>query len=447
MLRQGIPDYRLPPEVLDRELKSLIKLGIQFRLNYPFGNRNDLAELKSLGFDAVLLSVGTSVSKTLPIENAGLAGIHAGLDFLKSAKLSNEPRLTGEVIVIGGGNVAIDAAMTALRLGAGSVALACLESRDEMPAHDWEIRQAEEEGVKIHPSWGPVRFTGDDKQVSGVDFNRCTAVFDKQGRFAPQFDETETLNLPASTVIVTIGQQVDPHFLDAIGGRDINPRGVIEVDEHTPPGLDGFFAAGDAIAGPTSVINAIADGRQAADVIDRYLGGQGIGDILPEFNGVDDPVLDSAIEVFQLPRQPVITGNPDVRKTNFTLIEETLTEQAARMEARRCLQCHLRQLITPVVLPPEAWLPLDEEAVETVPDVEGVFQLLDAEKKTIRISGTVNLRQDLAACRQNPGEARFFMWEQDPMFTKRESELIQQYLQKHGEMPGGGGGDDLDDLF
>jgi hypothetical protein len=112
------------------------------------------------------------------------------------------------------------------------------------------------------------------------------------------------------------------------------------------------------------------------------------------------------------------------------------------------LRCHIRQAITPPVLPPEMWLPLDADTVAGIPAVDGVFQLLDADKKVIRITGTPNLNQSLTDCLDNPGEARWFIWEEDPMYTKRESELIQQYLQKHGEMPGGGGGDDdLDDLF
>ena len=133
--------------------------------------------------------------------------------------------------------------------------------------------------------------------------------------------------------------------------------------------------------------------------------------------------------------------------SGFGLIQQTLSEQAAKTEAQRCLHCYIRKLITPVVLPPERWLPLKAEAIDTVPDTEGVFQLLDSDKKVIRISGTANMRQGLRECLDNPGSAAWFVWETNPMYTKRESELIQQYLQKYGELPGGGGADDLDDLF
>jgi hypothetical protein len=151
---------------------------------------------------------------------------------------------------------------------------------------------------------------------------------------------------------------------------------------------------------------------------------------------------------FQKTRQLTLSDDPESRKSSFGLIQHTMTEQMARSEAKRCLHCYIRQTITPVSLPPEKWQPLKPEAIESVPETEGVFQLLNSNKKIIRISGTSNLRQDLIKCLENPGEACWFIWEAEPMYTKRESELIQQFLQEHGELPGGAGGDDdLDDLF
>jgi len=448
MLRHGIPDYRLPPEVLDRELKILEKIGIHFNLNHLIDSGFGISELKNQGFDTVLLAAGTSASKKLPVENADLGGVYLGLEFLQSAKLAREPRLEGNVVVIGGGNVAIDAAMTAFRLGADDVHLVCLESRDEMPAHGWEITQAEEEGVQIHPSWGPIRFTSDNGRVSGVELKRCTRVFDDSGRFDPQYDENETNHIPADFVIVTIGQEVDRDLFDGVDGVQRGPGGTLKADNDFAVGIDGVFAAGDVVRGPSSVIQAIADGRQVAEVIDRYLGGDGNFDVVVDPARADNPKLSTPSETIKRPRQAPNTANPNKRKSGFGLIEETFPEQTARLEAERCLLCHLRQTITPVLLPPEPWLPLDQENVESVPQTEGVFQLLNAEKKVIRICGTMNLRQDLAECLDNSGDASFFIWEEDPMYTKRESELIQQYLQEHGELPGGAGGDDdLDDLF
>jgi NADPH-dependent glutamate synthase beta subunit-like oxidoreductase len=448
MLRYAIPDYRLPPEVLERELKLLEKLGINFRMNHRFGSDTAIDELKAEGFNAILIAAGTSVSKPLPIENSDLEGILPGLEFLRSIKISQEPRPDGQVVVIGGGNVAIDAAMTAVRLGAQEVNLVCLEARNEMPAHEWEIAQAEEESIGIHTSWGPRRFTSQNGRVSGVELKKCTRVFDEQGRFDPQYDDTETQSMPADWVIVTIGQEIDGKLFSDVEGLRRSSRGTIEAGDDFAVGIDGVFAAGDIVRGPSSVVDAMADGRRVAEVIDKYLGGKGLPDISPPVGELDDPRLDSSSDDFQCHRQMAETADPETRKSGFGLLEGTFQEKAARLEARRCLQCHLRQMITPVTLPPEPWLPLSQEAVESVPGTEGVFQLLDAEKKVIRISGTANMHDSLAECLENPGEAKYFIYEEHPMYTQRESQLIQQYLQEHGELPGGGAGaDDLDDLF
>lgn len=448
MLRHAIPDYRLPPEILDREMEFLGKLGVVFHSNSRIGHDLTVDEVKSRGYDAVLIATGNPISKRFPVDGAELEGVHPGLEFLKSAKLSHEPRLDGSVVIIGGGNVAIDAAMTAVRLGARQVHLVCLEARTEMPAHEWEITQAEEEGVVLHCSWGPKRFTAEVGRVTGVDLVRCTKVFDEQGRFSPHFDGDESEHLAADAVVVTIGQEVDGDLLgdDESVGR--GPGGTIIVDENNALGPGGFFAAGDVVRGPSSVVDAMADGRRVAENIDAYLGGSGLPDVQIDTAVADEAVLDSSGEDMQRGRQSATVSAPDERISDFRLIEQTYSAQTARAEADRCLRCHLRQMIRPVVLPPELWLPFNAEAVAAVPPVEGVFQLLDAEKKVLAITGSPDLHQSLSEKLENPGETVFFVFEEDPMFTKRESELIQQYLQEHGELPGGGvGGDDLDDLF
>ena len=448
MLRHAIPDYRLTPEILDREMEFLGKLGVIFHGNSRIGGDLTVGELKSRGYDAVLIATGTPISKRISVDGAELEGVYPGLEFLRSAKLSHEPRLDGSVVIIGGGNVAIDAAMTAVRLGAEQVHLVCLESRTEMPAHEWEIAQAKEEGVVVHCSWGPKRFTAEAGRVTGVDLVRCTNVFDEQGRFSPQFDENETCHIPTDAVVVTIGQEVDQGLSAAFGGATPGPEGTLTVDEDNALGPGGFFAAGDVVRGPSSVVDAMADGRRVAEKIDVYLGGSGLPDVQIDTAAADEAVLDAPIETMQRGRQTATVAAPDERISDFRMIEQTYSAETARAEADRCLRCHLRQMIRPVVLPPELWLPFNTEAVAAVPPVEGVFQLLDAEKKVLAITGSPDLHQSLSEKLVSPGEAVFFIFEEDPMFTKRESELIQQYLQEHGELPGSGvGGDDLDDLF
>jgi NADPH-dependent glutamate synthase beta subunit-like oxidoreductase len=448
MLRYGIPDYRLPVDVLDRDFDILKTLGVTFHMNHEFGGGNWIGELQSQGFDAILLAIGVSAGKNLSIENADLDGIYPALEFLKSAKVSQTPRLEGQVVVIGGGNVAIDAAMTAGRLGADSVRLVCLESREEMPAHEWEIAQAEEEGIEIHPSWGPARFMSTDSRLSGVELKKCVAVFDTQGRFDPQYDAGEIEHIPADSVIVAIGQQADLGSFGTGANFPTGPGNTIRIGDDMTFDGEGIFAAGDVTRGPSSVVDAVADGRRAAEAIDRYLGGA--GSVIPDKPEVatEAPVADITGDQFVLPRHAGMIADIHERKSGFSTITATLTEPEARAEARRCLRCYVRQQIKPVVLPPERWLPLTAEAVATIPETDGVFQLLDGDKKVIRITGTMNLQQSLTECLESPGEATWFLWEEDPMYTKRESELIQQYLQKHGELPGGSsGGDDLDDLF
>jgi NADPH-dependent glutamate synthase beta subunit-like oxidoreductase len=442
MLRFGIPDYRLPSDVLERELEFLGKMGINFHMDQRIDSTFGISHLKDQGYEAILFAAGAPVSKTLPVENSDLDGIIPGLEFLKSAKGGSKPSLGGRVIVIGGGNVAIDAAMTASRLGAEHVRMVCLESRDEMPAHDWEIAQAEDEGIEISPSWGPARFVSGNGRVSGVELKRCVRVFNNQGAFDPQFDEDEKDSIPADYVIVTIGQEADPGLLQYLGEVRGKPHSQLTADEKSGIGIEGVFAAGDLVRGPSSVVDAIADGRRAAEAIDKYLGGSEIVDISPDSVGSDSSNLGTPVDSIRRPRQIPMAADPTARKSGFGLIEETFDDQTAVLEAQRCLQCHLRQMITPDVLPPERWLALNEETIGSVPESEGVFQLLDGEMKVIRISGTANLRRDLTECLADPGEARYLIWEEDPMYTKRESELIQQHLQKHGRLPGG---NDLDD--
>jgi NADPH-dependent glutamate synthase beta subunit-like oxidoreductase len=426
-------------------LKILDNIGINFIMNKRIDRQFGIPELKATGVDAILIAAGASKSKRLHIQDSDMENVLQGLEFLRSARISHEPQLKGEVVVIGGGNVAVDAAMTAFRLGANSVRLVCLESRDEMPAHEWEITQAIEEGVEILPAWGPKEFRSGNNKVSGVELVRCTKVFDEQGRFAPQYDDAVTTHIDVDYVIVTIGQEIDLELFE----NDQNLRGdsgkPLKINENLATGLDGVFAAGDVVHGPSSVVEAIADGRKAAEAIDRYLDGNGICETVFDLAGLDVPRLDDVGDSFNRQRHKAEVSDPDRRKLGFGLIEETFPEQTARSEAERCLQCQLRQMIAPVILPPEPWLSLDRETVGSIPDTEGVFQLLDVEKRVLRISGTANMRQGLSECLENPGDAVYFMFEEDPMYTKRESELIQQYLQEHGKLPAGN--DMEDDLF
>jgi len=426
------PEYRLPTKILDREIGKLAKLGITFRCGVRVGRDVSLDQLRN-EYDAVLLAIGTPRAKGLRCEGADLDNIFLSLDFLREVKEGRLRKLDGKVIVIGGGNVAMDVARTCVRLGA-EVHLVCLESRDEMPAHSWEIEWALEEGVKIHNSWGPKRFVGDGGRVSRVEFVRCVSVFDEQGRFNPKFDETKTMSLDADYVIIAIGQEPDFRGLEMI----LAPDGrTVSFDEATMmTNMPGVFVCGDAIRGPTSVVEAVADGRRAAIAIDKYLGGD--GDLERVFGRAEEkPSLYlGRVEGFaSLKRidEPVLA--PEERVKGFMEVTLEYSEEDAVKEASRCLRCDLRLHIRKPEMPPEPWLPLDEEHVKEVPETEGVIQLFDSEKNVILIKGVENMRQYLADALGRYEEAKYFVYEENKLYTMRESELLQQYIQRHGRMP------------
>ncbi len=420
----SVPDYRLPPSVLARDVVAIQESGVEIRNHAPI-KLHRLEELRAQGFDAVLVAVGLPGAKRIALEGSQLAGVHWGLDFLTATKAGHGPELGREVVVIGGGNVALDVAMTALRLSGGRVRLYCLESRAEMPAHPHEIARAEAEGVEIHPSWGPRAIAGVDG-VSGVELRRCLAVFDAQRRFAPVFDDQQRQVVTADTVILAIGQT---------------------CDEPVPAERDGVFLAGDAAGGAGfSVVHAVASGRAAAERIDRYLGGDGNLSLHLADRAPPSPWIGRDDGFAPRPRVPVPCEPADERRTDFRALEHTYTAAQAQAEARRCLQCDLRLLLSSPLLPPEEWQPFDRAHVECVPACEGVFVVTDLERKPLAIKGSADVRTALLDKLAAGNAGGFFRWEQDRLFTKRESELIQQHVERYGSLPGGGD-DELSDLF
>jgi len=265
MLKNGIPRYRLPKDVVDAEIAKIAALGVEMRVSAPV----DKAFFESLpeNYAAVFVATGAMASRKLRIEGEDLEGVVYALEFLKEYNLTGGTDLAGKnVVVIGGGNVATDAAGAALRCGAESVKLFCLEGRKDMPAHEWEIAEVSEDGAEINPGWGPKAITGEGK-VTGVEFVQCTSVFDAQGKFAPVFNEKKAQQIEADIVITAIGQAPCLRFLGE--GIDIL-RGAVEVDPYTmETSLPGVFAGGDAASG-TSLLEAILTGKTAAESILRY---------------------------------------------------------------------------------------------------------------------------------------------------------------------------------
>lgn len=335
MLRM-IPQYRLPRDIFDMEIERIINQGLDCHLSTSVGRDAPFEGIRR-DYDALFIAVGDSLPLKLKIEGEELKGVIYGTEFLKRINQREKINLRGKVVVIGGGNVAIDCARSALRLGAKEVCIVCLEkrdlsSRDRMPAFDDEIRGAEEEGIIIHPSLGPRRIIEKRGRVSGLETIRCVSVYEKDGSFAPKFDEkTEIPFIEADTVIVAIGQIPDLSFL---------PEGV-KLRKGYKTSLKGVFASGST---PTAV-EAVTEGRGAALQIDRYVRGNGRY-IIKKLLSYDYPI--KLIKIDKHPEKKMqmkIDRLPlKKRKKSFEIIEKIGSEEAVRKEAGRCLNCPYRFL-------------------------------------------------------------------------------------------------------
>jgi NADPH-dependent glutamate synthase beta subunit-like oxidoreductase len=384
MMHLGIPEYRLPRDVLQAQIREILELGPELRLEARLGRDFSLSDLRRQGFKAVLLALGLHRSRDLMIPGHDMDGVVKGIDFLLNVNLGYRFSIGKRTVVIGGGNVAIDVARSALRqqqlqtletlsssllpeslnpseldvamkelmdvsraalrMGAREVHLICLESREEMPAYEEEIEEGLREGLKIHPSVGPKSFVGTGGRVTGVQTIRCTSVFDAQHRFNPQFEVGSETVIPCDTVILAIGQASDLSFLTPEDGVETARQGTIKIDPETLMSTaPGIFAAGDIAFGPRLIISAVADGKKAAAEIDRYLRGP---DWKPKPKYVQITVLDhhEMAEGFDEYSRLGVPTIPLERRTGVTEVETGYTEEQARTEASRCLQCWINTI-------------------------------------------------------------------------------------------------------
>jgi formate dehydrogenase beta subunit len=443
VLDWGIPSFRLPRSALEDDLAQLTD-GIEIRNLVKVGEDVTLSDLAGK-FDAVLLATGLPRSRRLNIGGTELRGVLWGIDFLRQFNAGKAPKLGKKVVVIGGGNVAVDVARAAARSGADEVVMACLESRDTMPASPSEIEDALGDGIEIMPSWGPKLISGSDGKVAAIELKECTRVFDGNGRFDPTYNEEKTALLDADNVIFAIGQDADLSFLAPSLGIKTG-RSSIFVDANGMTARPGVFAAGDIVKQPGSVVEAVAGGRRAASAMDKYLGGDGSVDFQLWARRTANQKIGQA-EGFAARKRQRTRKRKDRSggvARDAEPAEIPYDDNDAVAESSRCLQCDLRLTICKNPSPPEKWLPFTAENLAKVPASEGVFILLDDKKETIRISGVQDLRQALES-ELEKGKAKFFHYEEDSMYTRKESELLQQYMAQHGKMPGGG--DEEDELF
>jgi heterodisulfide reductase subunit A-like polyferredoxin len=339
-LQWAIPKYRLPRESLSDDIQEILDLGIELKLNTAVRDKFSFSELKAQGFKAFYLAIGAQISRSLPIPGVDLPGVLLALDFLKDVITGKEVSLGKKVVVIGGGNVAIDVARTARRLGVESVKAVCLESRNEMPANSWEIEEAEEEGIEIHNSWGPKEILSKDGRVSAIEFQRCTSVFDKEKKFNPVYDPNVTTKFESDTIVIAIGQATDLSVLPADTRIKSGRGGWISVDPLTlATDETGVFAGGDSVTGPKSAVEAIAQGHEAAISIERYLSGLDLKQGREKSIEQSAPIPEGQHPKLKRVKQTTITL--DRRLSSFDEINLLYTEEQAKKESDRCLNCGL----------------------------------------------------------------------------------------------------------
>jgi heterodisulfide reductase subunit A len=345
MLRVGIPDYRLPPEILDTEINHILRLGIETRCGVRFGDDFTLKDLEQEGFSAVFLAVGAHASVKLGMETtANNGGVIDALQFLRNINLGARSSPGNEVVVIGGGNVAIDAARAAKRLGTKNITVVYRRSEEEMPAYAEEVQGAIEEGVKFSYLTVPSQVRIGDGKVVGLSCIRTDlGAPDESGRRRPVPVEGSEFLISCDAVIAAIGQRVDTTWADRIPNLKWTRRGTLEVNPDTmQTSLPRVFAAGDAVSGPATVVEAVAAGHQAADSIEQYLNHAAM-DEAPIQRAASNPGKTNWREIPAdipkaervMPRHLTATA----RTTSFEEIERDLTETEAHREARRCLNC------------------------------------------------------------------------------------------------------------
>jgi len=340
MLAVGIPEYRLPKNVLNRDIELIKRIGVDIKTGVTFGKDITLNSLKDDGYKAFFFATGLHRSRSLGIEGEETAGVLKGVDFLRDAALGNPVSLGKKVVVIGGGNVAIDVVLTALRLGAEDLSLACLESLDEMPASKDEVHMAIEEGVKINNSLGPNKFIAKDGKLSGIEFKRCTSVFNDKHQFAPTYDDKDLTTFEADTVIVAIGQGADTGFAKDMGLEILRNGGISVSPISGMTNIEGVFAGGDVVTGPGKAIDAIAQGKKAAVYINRYLKGETI-EWAPEVKAKEDLTQEQIAELkIKYPRterakMPELEVSERVK--GFKEVALGFSVPVARAEAGRCL--------------------------------------------------------------------------------------------------------------
>jgi len=340
MLTLGIPAFRLEKDVIASEIEVLRELGVKLKTGIEVGKDVTIAELRKEGYEGFYLAIGAQGARKLGLEGEDAKGVISGVDFLRNVALNKADKLSGNVVVIGGGNVAIDVARTATRTGGKTVNMYCLESRNEMPALDEEIEEAESENIKINNGYGPNKIVVENGIVTGVEFKKCLSVFNDEGAFSPKYDDNDIITVPADHVLLSVGQSIE--WGNLLDGTDVKLNGnkTVVADDFTYVTDDkDIFVGGDCFTGPKFAINAIASGKQGAISLHRSVWeGQSLTIGRP-YNGFAEIDKDNLVlndyDTTKRQRPLHIKENDGTFKDT----RATLTEEQIKKETARCLDC------------------------------------------------------------------------------------------------------------
>ena len=348
MLLNGIPSFRLEKSVIEAEIDVLRQMNVEFRCGVEVGKDITIPELRTEGYKAFYVAVGAQGGRLAGVPGEDAAGVQTGVDFLRKINLAEEVemlpddiRLSGRTIVIGGGNVAIDVARTALRAGSESVGMYCLESLAEMPAAADEVAEAREEGIVVWNGWGPKEILADNGKVKGIVLKKCVSVFDGNGRFHPVYDENECITVECENILLSIGQSVEWGELLKDTVVEFNPNGTAKADPVTYQTKEpDIFVGGDVYTGPKFAIDAIAAGKQGCESIHRFVH-EGhsltLGRDLRQFVELDKD--DVVIEEFDNAKRQIPGRKAGIAKDSFRDLRSVFTEEQVKAEAARCLGC------------------------------------------------------------------------------------------------------------
>lgn len=342
MLLNGIPSFRLEKSVIDAEIDVLREMGVEFKCGVEVGKDVTIENLRAQGYQAFYIAIGAQGGRKTGVPGEDAEGVLTGVEFLHTANTTENPHLlSGRTVVVGGGNVAVDVARTALRSGSGEVSMCCLESRDIMPAAADEVEEAEEEGIKVNCGWGPKEIVTENGKVKAIVFKKCLSVKDETGRFNPQYDENDLLTIECENVLLSIGQAIV--WGDMLKGTKVefNPNGTAKADPVTYQTAEpDIFVGGDVYTGPRFAIDAIAAGKQGFVSIHRFVNkghSLTLARDLRQFIELDKNNIQ--VETFDNAKRQVPGKKAGVAKETFRDLRCTLTEEQIKTEASRCLGC------------------------------------------------------------------------------------------------------------